>query len=75
VICDGKENERSDSDGLRDEGEGLRRGSRHGGNEASRKTTDKRGIREKKGWRFEYEWSGSEIGKEEGEDKIRPAMG
>lgn len=42
MICDGKKDERSDSDGLCDEGEGLRRGSRHGGNEASRKTTDRK---------------------------------
>jgi len=48
VICDGKKNERSDSDGLRDEGEGLRRGSRHGGNEVSRKTDKKGNPREER---------------------------
>lgn len=35
MICDGEKDERSNRDVLGDEGEGLRRGGRHGGNKTA----------------------------------------
>lgn len=37
MICDGEKDERSNRDVLGDEGEGLRRGGRHGGNKGGLK--------------------------------------